>query len=109
MPVSQIQPGRQVQIGPLARPVNGWPPQKRLPDKRRADLHSVRPTLTLRIAPPGMADIAGDGRFPGSRVVASTTFPGRNPVVFGAGFPLTVAGAAPASPGIQEDSQIARA
>jgi len=42
--------------------------------------------------------MAGDGRFPGSRVVAGTTFPGRNPVASGAGFPLTVAGAAPASP-----------
>jgi hypothetical protein len=40
----------------IAKPVNRWRPLKeRLPDKRRADLHSVRPTLTLQDAPPGMA------------------------------------------------------
>src|SRR6185437_14966978 len=40
----------------IAKPVNGWRPLKqRLPDKRRADLHSVRPTLSLQDAPPGMA------------------------------------------------------
>jgi hypothetical protein len=53
--------------------------------------------------------MAGDGRFPGSRVVAGTTFPGRNPVVFDAGFPLTVAGAAPASLGFRELPLITRA
>ena len=49
---------------------------------RRADLHSVRPTLSLQDAPPGMANMAGDGRFPGSRVIAGTTFPGERPSGF---------------------------
>jgi hypothetical protein len=49
---------------------------------RRADLHSVRPTLSLRDAPSGMAKTAGDGRFPGSRVIAGTTFPGERPSGF---------------------------
>src|ERR1700687_1286900 len=49
---------------------------------RRADLHSVRPTISLRDAPPGMAKMAGDGRFPGSRVIAGTTFPGEWPSGF---------------------------
>jgi hypothetical protein len=49
---------------------------------RRADLHSVRPTLSPRDAPSGMADMAGDGRFPGSRVIAGTTFPGERPSGF---------------------------
>jgi hypothetical protein len=52
---------------------------RRYPDMRRADLHSVRPTLSLRDAPSGMANMAGDGRFPGSRVIAGTTFPGERP------------------------------
>src|SRR5450755_1519468 len=55
---------------------------RRYPDMRRADLHSVRPTLSLRDAPSGMADMAGDGRFPGSRVIAGTTFPGKRPSGF---------------------------
>src|ERR1700730_3667492 len=55
---------------------------RRYPDMRRADLHSVRPTLSLRDAPSGMADMAGDGRFPGSRVIAGTTFPGERPSGF---------------------------
>src|SRR6185437_4500482 len=59
-------------------------------------LRSTNPITPGR--PAWNGDMAGDGRFPGSRVVAGTTFPGRNPVASGAGFPLTVAGAAPASP-----------
>jgi hypothetical protein len=55
---------------------------RRYPDMRRADLHSVRPTLSLRDAPSGMAKMAGDGRFPGSRVIAGTTFPGKQPSGF---------------------------
>src|ERR1700682_3072622 len=49
---------------------------RRYPAMRRADLHSVRPTISLRDAPSGMANMAGDGRFPGSRVIAGTTLPG---------------------------------
>src|SRR6202043_2253172 len=61
--------------------MDGYRP-RRYPDMRRADLHSVRPTLSLRDAPSGMAKTAGDGRFPGSRVIASTTFPGERPSGF---------------------------
>src|ERR1700742_1758143 len=68
-------------------------------------LRSTNPLTPGRPARNG--DMAGDGRFPGLRVVAGTTFPGRDPVAFGAGFPLTVAGAAPASHAARELSQIA--
>src|ERR1700739_4022098 len=56
--------------------------QRRYPDMRRADLHSVRPTLSLRDAPSGMANRAGDGRFPGSRGISRSTFPGERPSGF---------------------------
>src|SRR3984957_8124332 len=62
--------------------MDGYPRKARYPDMRRADLHSVRPTLSPRDAPSGMAKTAGDGRFPGSRVIAGTTFPGQRPSGF---------------------------
>src|SRR5260370_27261580 len=61
--------------------MDGYRP-RRYPDMRRADLHSVRPTISLRDAPSEMANVAGDGRFPGSRVIAGTTFPGERPSGF---------------------------
>jgi hypothetical protein len=67
-------------------------------------LRSTNPHTPGR--PAWNGDTAGGGRFPGSRVIAGATFPGKNPVVFGAGFPLTVAGAAPASPRTRELPQI---
>src|SRR6478752_1652549 len=78
----------------------------RMPDQRRADLHSVRPTLSLQDAPPGMAIwqatagflARGSSPAPPSRVETQW--------LFGAGFPLTVAGAAPASRGTRELPQI---
>src|SRR6201989_3032857 len=67
-------------------------------------LRSTNPLTPGRPARNG--DMAGGGRVPGSRVIARTTLPGQNPVALGAGVPLTVAGAAPASPEIRELSQI---
>ena len=69
------KPESVVAVWSIAKPVAGWP-RKRGHDMRRADLHSDRPTLTPD-TPPGMAQLAGDGRSPGSRVIAAHHLPGR--------------------------------
>ena len=85
--------------GSTAKPVDGWLPRKAA-SRHAASGPALRSTnsLTPGLSPSGMADMAGDRQVSWLTGHRGHHLPGHNdPVVFGAGFPLTVAGAAPAS------------